>query len=385
MTTDKEGFFWPTHEQELLLQATLLKEENAVTAWRSWAACVNFDRLDAGSQRLLPLLYKNLTDQKVRHPVLDVYKGFYRMTWYKNRLLCHRITGVLRLLNQHGIAALLLKGAALVSLYYKDWALRPMNDFDLLVEQDQVMKAVELLCRNGWTPVDSPPAESDFQTRHACTLTDGSGIEFDLHWRIMHESGCNDVDDNFKGSAMRIDFCGVYVSVLSHTDQLFHVLVHGVRWNVIAPLRWVPDAMMVLREAGSKIDWNRLLQEARGRRLVVSLKKSLTYLYDGFAAPIPTDIMATVKRLKPSVTERLEFWMNSRPRGLLRDIVYLWFTHVRTSGTSGSVRLLLRFPSFLRTFWKAPEKKNTAGFLLGRLIRRIFNGAGASPGQNPAA
>jgi len=373
MNADNEGFFWPTSQQELLLKAALLKGEDAITAWRGWAAAVNFDLLDAGSQRLLPLLYRNLTDQNVRHPVIEVYKGFYRMTWYKNRLLCHRITNVLRHLDSHGIPALLLKGAALVSLYYKDWALRPMNDFDLLVPQDDALKTIDLLCRSGWRPVDSIPDESDFLTRHACTLIDASGIEFDLHWRIMHESGCNNVDDNFKSSAMRIDFHGVNVSVLSHTDQLFHVLVHGARWNAIAPLRWVPDAMMILREAGLKIDWHRLLHEARSRCLVVSLKKCLTYLHDVFAAPVPVEIMANMERLRPSLTERLEFWMNGRSRGLVRDLFYLWFTHVRTSGITGSVRLMLRFPSFLRTFWKVPEDKGITGFLIHKMAKKIRN------------
>lgn len=373
MNADQEGYFWPTREQELLLKATLLREEDAVTAWRSWAAAVNFDLLDAGSQRLLPLLYKNLTDQNVRHPVIGVYKGFYRMTWYKNRLLCHRITNVLRLLDHHGIPALLLKGAALVSLYYKDWALRPMNDFDLLVPQDDALKTIDLLCQSGWTPAASMPAESDIQISHACTLIDDSGIEFDLHWRIMHESGGSDIDNNFKNSATLIDFYGVNVSVLSHTDQLFHVLVHGARWNAIAPLRWIPDAMMILRNAGLKIDWQRLLQEAHRRCLVVSIKKSLTYLHDVFAAPIPADIMANMERLSPSLTERIEFWMNGRSRGLVRDLFYLWFMHVRASGGTGSIRLMLRFPSFLRTFWKVPEDKGITGFLIHKIVKIIRN------------
>jgi hypothetical protein len=385
MNADQEGYFWPTPEQELLLKATLLREEEATTAWRSWAAAVDFDLLDTGSQRLLPLLYKNLTNQNVRHPVIDVYKGFYRMTWYKNRLLCHRITTVLRLLDGHGISAMLLKGAALVALYYKDWALRPMNDFDLLVPQGDALKTIDLLCRSGWAPVDSMPDEADFLTRHACTLIDGSGIEFDLHWRIMHESGCNDVDNNFKNSAMPIDFNGVPASVLSHTDQLFHVLVHGARWNAIAPLRWVPDAMTIMRESGLNVDWHRLLQEARSRCLAVSLKKSLNYLHNVFAAPVPADILADMERLRPSLTERLEFWMNGRPRGLMRDIFYLWFTHVRTSGVSGSIRLMLRFPSFLRTFWKVPDDKRTTSFLIRKLVKKIRNGSGKSSGLSPAA
>ena len=58
-----KGFFWPTHEQELLLKAVLLQGEGSIAAWKSWADAIDFDQLDAGSQRLLPLLYRNLVNQ----------------------------------------------------------------------------------------------------------------------------------------------------------------------------------------------------------------------------------------------------------------------------------------------------------------------------------
>ena len=219
----EQGYFWPTPEQELLLKAALLRGKEAITAWKDWGAVIQFDLLDNGSQRLLPLLYKNLVDHGIQHPAIHVYKGFYRMTWYKNRLLCRRITGVLSLLKNHGIQSMLLKGAALALLYYKDWALRPMNDFDLLVPEEDALKAVDLLCRSGWAPASALPGKSDLQTIHACTLIDTAGIELDLHWRIMHETGLTEVDDSFRSSASQIDFIGVKTCTLSHTDQLFHV------------------------------------------------------------------------------------------------------------------------------------------------------------------
>lgn len=377
MSINKEGYFWPTPEQELLLKASLLNGEPAIAAWRGWASVVDFDSLDAGSQRLLPLLYKNLVEHDVRHPVINAYRGFYRMTWYKNRLLRHRITNVLSLLESNGISAVLLKGAALAPLYYKEWTLRPMNDFDLLVPQCNALKTVGLLCQAGWAPAASMPDESDLLTRHACTLIDDSGVEFDLHWRVMPESGCYEDDCDFISNAGVIDLDGVRVSVLSHTDQLFHVLVHGVRWNAVAPLRWVPDSMMILREAGLNIDWHRLLNEARRRCLVMSLRKTLIYLHEVFAAPVPADVISSLERMKPSLTERMEFCMNGRSRSLVRDIFYLWFMHVRTSCVTGSIRLMLRFPSFLRKFWKVPADKSLAGFLICKLVKRI----GSDPGD----
>jgi hypothetical protein len=385
MKSSEEGYFWPTREQELLLKATLLKGEQAIAAWKNWAAAINFDQLDAGSQRLLPLLYRNLIDNNVQHPAINIYKGFYRMTWYKNRLLQHRITNVLCLLDSHGIPALLLKGVALASVYYKDWALRPMNDFDLLVPQNDALEAVDLLCRSGWKPAASMPDESDLLIRHASHLINDSGVEFDLHWRIMPESGCTEADNKFIGSAMEIDFNGVSVSVLSHTDQLFHVLVHGARWNYVAPLRWAPDSMMILREAGLIIDWHRLLNEARHRCLVMPLKKTLIYLHEVFAAPIPAEIISNLKRMRPSLTERMEFYMHGNSRSVLRDIFFLWFMHVRTCDVSGPVRLMFQFPSFLGKFWKVPADKNLGVFLICKLVKKIGNNIRDSSGFNRAA
>jgi hypothetical protein len=385
MSTNKEGYFWPTPEQELLLKAALLKGKDAIAAWQGWAAAVDFDSLEAGSQRLLPLLYRNLMEHDVRHPALLVYKGFYRMTWYRNRLLCHRITNVLSLLEAKGISAVLLKGAALAPLYYKDWALRPMDDFDLLVPPGDAMKTVDLLCRSGWSPALSMPDESDLVTRHACTLIDDSGVEFDLHWRVMAESGCDDADNDLKNNTRVIDFEGIGAQVLSHTDQLFHVLVHGSRWNAVAPLRWVPDSIMILREAGSGIDWHRLLNEARRRRLVMSLKKTLVYLREVFSAPVPADIISSLGSIRPLLTERMEFWMNGRPRGLVRDMVYLWCMHARRSGVTGFIRLMFRFPSFLRRFWRVPDDKGLAGFLIRRLVKRISSDPGKVSGSGRAS
>ncbi len=365
-----KGFFWPTREQELLLKAALLKGNESITAWKSWAASVNFDQLDYGSQRLLPLLYKNLTDQNVDHPALNIYKGFYRMTWYKNSLIRHRINGVLRLLDAHNIPVLLLKGAALVPLYYKDWALRPMNDFDLYVSKKDAFKAFNLLCQSGWKPVESMIDELDLLNRHSGTLIDNSGIEFDLHWQIMHQSGQDD-DINFIKNTEKMDFGDTRVSVLSPTDQLFHVLIHGARWNETAPLRWVPDSMMILKAAGPLIDWKRLVKQGRAMYLTVPLIKTLLYLHEVFAAPIPETVIYKLKHFKPSFTERLEFLTNSRPRSLLRDTSYLWFAHVRSSGAQSKVALVLDIPSFLRRFWRVPSENNLAVFLIRRLAKRI--------------
>lgn len=374
MNQPNEGYNWPTAEQELLLKAALLTGEEAIAAWKQWAASVDFDLLDAGSQRLLPLLYSNLAKQGIEHPALAIYKGFYRMTWYKNQLLRHRMGRVLRLLCSRGIPAVLLKGAAMAQLYYQDWALRPMNDFDLLVPQEKALQAVDLLCGDGWSPNLRTPDAEDLKIRHAVTLVDGSGMEFDLHWRVILEWGVNHFEQRMKHDYSKIRFNGVDAYALSPTDQLFHILIHGARWNAVAPLRWIPDAIMILREAGADIQWPRLLRQARERGQTIALRKTMTYLRVQFRAPVPAVIMKEIATLQPSVAERVEFWMHNRPRGFVRDALYLWFMHVRSSESENDGKRLLGFPSFLRRFWRLPAEKSLVLFLGVRLIRKITRG-----------
>jgi hypothetical protein len=142
---------------------------------------------------------------------------------------------------------------------------------------------------------------------------------------------------------------------------------------------------MILREAEFKIDWHRLLQEARSRCLVMSLKKTLVYLREVFSAPVPADIISSLGSMRPLLAERMEFWMNGRPRGLVRDMVYLWFMHARTSRVTGLTRQMLRFPSFLRRFWRVPVDKGLAGFLIRRLVKRISSDPGKVSGPGRAS
>jgi hypothetical protein len=369
-----EGYSWPTAEQELLLKAALLTGEESIAAWKRWAAAVDFDLLDAGSQRLLPLLYRNLVKQGIEHPALAIYKGFYRMTWYKNQLLLHRLSRVLHLLDSRGIPAVLLKGAAMAQLYYNDWALRPMNDFDLLVPQEKTLQAVDLLCGDGWSPSLRKPDAEDLKIRHAVTLVDGSGMEFDLHWRVILEWGVNNFEQRMRHDYSKIRFNGIGAYALSPTDQFFHVLIHGARWNAVAPLRWIPDAMAILRQAGADIEWRKLIREAHDRNLTVAFRKTITYLQEQFHAPVPAEIMQEIATLKPSGAERLEFWMHNQPRGFVRDILFLWFMHARSSESKHYGKLLLRFPSFLKHFWKLPAHKSLVPFLGVRLIKKIKSG-----------
>src|SRR5438445_136412 len=131
---------WRTTSSPDSPRATLLRGPRAREAWGQWKAGADLDHLDAGSYRLLPQLYQNLHRHGVDEPVLALFRGVYLRTWYENQLRLHQIAGLLRSFRDARIDTIVLKGAALTVLYYKDNGLRPMHDIDLLVHEGAVEK-----------------------------------------------------------------------------------------------------------------------------------------------------------------------------------------------------------------------------------------------------
>ncbi len=177
------GGCWPTSLQELLLRAALLDGENAIDAWEEWRSRVDADQLDLGSERLLPLVYRNLVNRNVKDPVIGKLKAVYRRTWRDNQLLFHRVSGLLRSFCDAGIETIVLKGAALALLHYKDSGLRPMNDFDVMVRVEQMAAAIDVMRKHGWKPMPRSPeavADSYLSVVNSHGFTHASGVECDL-------------------------------------------------------------------------------------------------------------------------------------------------------------------------------------------------------------
>jgi hypothetical protein len=91
MTSSASRICWPSPEQELLLKASLLKDEQALRAWSELKARIDPADLDPGSLRLLPLLWHNLGRRKGMEvdASLEAAYASYRGTLAENTFLMH--------------------------------------------------------------------------------------------------------------------------------------------------------------------------------------------------------------------------------------------------------------------------------------------------------
>ena len=92
-----------------------------------------------------PLIYDNLKDidspvfntgsLQVPKKVLSSFEGIYHATAYKTVTLIEESKRIIRALNEKGINAVPIKGASLAEKIYKNIALRPFKDIDLLIRK----------------------------------------------------------------------------------------------------------------------------------------------------------------------------------------------------------------------------------------------------------
>jgi len=362
---------WPTPRQELLLHAALDRGPAAVAAWHAWR--VGSGPLDAGSQRLLPLVYRNLSRQGLREPAMDELKGAYRQAWSQNQMLLHHATGVLTTLQEAGMETLILKGAALVAAYYKDLGVRPMQDVDILIPAGQAAAALRLLQARGWTP-EFPLPERLIPVLYACGFTGPGGGKIDLHWHALWECCQPGADDDFWASALPTQLGHAPTRALNPADQLLHVCVHGAAWNRVPPVRWVADALLITNAAEPAVDWERLAAQARKRRLILPLRDTLRYLHARWDAPIPAAVLHGLETAPVSRVERLERGARVRGPSLWGGLVLHWALYARlTDGASGR-RQLAGFPRYLQRLWGADRLWQvplyTVAKTAGRLVHR---------------
>ena len=341
---------WPSTMQELLLRASLLQGSEAIDAWNILRSIIDINKLDTQSQDLLPLLYHNLRFHNIEDPLIKIFKGMYRLTWYKNHMLFKHITNTLEsLLNAH-IQIILLKGAALTTLYYKDLGLRPMADLDILVHPNQKRLAFDILLELGWRPKLKGLInikDEFFTTLNAFGFQNPSGYELDLHWHLFKSFNWDDVDEDFWNGAIPIIFQDMPFFSLNSIDQLFHVCIHGVTHNMQI-IRWIADAMMTISNKDSELDWNRLISQAHNQKLVLPLKDALFYLHCKLYAPIPIWLLKELEAYVPSNFEKREYKAYSRSIGLMGRIPKLWYKYQRNSQKSTTTVLIKHQISFLK-------------------------------------
>lgn len=337
----------PSADQLLLLHAALDPPERAWHAWQGWRSAIDFDAIDHGSLRLLPLAYRNLGPDGFDPEVAGRMKGIYRLAWTRNQMLFRRAAGAVDRLSGEGIPTMVLKGASLSLLTYGDAGARPMDDVDVLVPLERRAGAVEALRSAGWRP-EKEDADGWARVHHSMGLAGQGGGNLDLHWFSLWQPAR---DEPLWARAVPLELSGAQTLAPCPADQLLLACVHGTPWSPLPPFRWIADAMTVIRRAGAGLDWDRLAAEAERRRLTVAGAAALAYLSEEFAAEIPPAVLGRLRAAPASRHEHAAFRAACRPDGPARTLRMAWDRYRRLRDLDTGAPKPGGFVPFARRFW----------------------------------
>ena len=370
------GGCWPTPTQELLLKAALLRGKDSLEAWEEWISREDIELLDTGSWRMLPLLYRNLSEQGVTHPAMVKLKGVYRYIWCKNQVLFHNMSSLLKKFHEAGIETMTLKGAALVLVHYKDYGLRPMDDFDVLVPTSKAIQAVDILEKSGWVP-EKGFSPDVMKKLPGAPFRYSAQLSLDLHWHVLDQGMSETADDDFWNDAISTRVVDVSTYALNPTDQLLHAFAHGIRWNYIPPFRWVADVCTILETSEREIDWNRLMAKTREFRVILPVRDGLGYLQKTFGVTFPSDVMQALQNENVPRQEKLGYDVHTRPHNKYgkKRLLFIWVRYQRylsrEVGTGFKDRLL-SFPEFFKKTWRVEKYREIPIYIIKSSVKYIF-------------
>jgi hypothetical protein len=360
-----------TRSDELLAQAALLEGERARDAWRRWKQIDSLTAVDYEARALLPLLYRNVLAVEPDDPALPVLKGAYKHAWFQNQRQLTRAAHALRILGDAGFETLLLKGAALTIQCYRDHGLRPMADVDVLVRTDRARDAAELLCRSGWRQAVGPALAAQMPILPGTLFLDGGGGKVDLHW---HSLWSPSREDDFWDAAVPIVIAGAPTLGQCPADHLLQVCVHGVWSGGRQPVRWLADAMIVLRSSETELDWDRLVARARARGLTLPMAAALRCLRELVAAAIPEEVVRSLAASPRGLGERPVHWAWTGKPTRARRAVVLADNYRRRRALPPSLArpssLRAYIEAYARTAWGVERMREVPLTAVRRFLRR---------------
>lgn len=294
---------------------------------------LNWDYLlkTAYNHGVAPLLYNNLKKTKSKDIVpkdtIKSLEAIYYATAFNNMQLLKETGKVLNSFNYAKIKVISFKGPSLVKIIYKNPALRPFLDIDLLISKDDLPKVIDILKDMGYSlPEYLLPLElyTKYHFHLLFIKKNGHQTNLEIHW---------DLKDNFKyppmgimeiwRDARQVEISGAPAMIMAPEDLLIylchHIDRHGymnrfintqqdcysfilneLSWN---RLIWFVDVYEVIKYYGKRINWMNLIEKSNRWDKNGSVASSLHLTNQLFQVGLEPHILNT---LNPPIISTVE-------------------------------------------------------------------------------
>ena len=257
-----------------------------------------------------PLLYSIIEKTDTYHETInktlrEKLKNIYRRFIVPNMLLHDELARLLKDLQDAEVKVIVLKGAALAKTVYGNIALRPMGDIDLLVSEEDLDRAKEVLLKlefkklehhNLRDQLDGHPFHIEF------VKEDTQGAIIELHWGIARKPADVEIAGLLQRAVMvrsnNIDTC-----VMCPDDLLPFLCWHTAN-HLFPKLLWLCDIAQVIKVYEKSINWKNVIERSENWKIKKAVYCSLYLAENILGAQVPEKVLL---RLQPSNIEKRLF------------------------------------------------------------------------------
>jgi hypothetical protein len=214
------------------------------------------------------------------------------------RLLCEKtLADAVRILRARGIEVIVLKGPTVAHSVYPRPELRLYHDLDLLCRVSDYHELRRVLVESGYTSAGThesrgtheelarKPSASESHSVRA--FFDPSGdAKLEIHFDAM-QLGLVDrhAEDFWRQSRTRV-IGGVEIRELAPEHQFLHLALHAHR-HCYSRLSWLVELDVLVRRGLDSMDWDRVVEVARGEGIGTALRHALLTLRAVLGTPMP--------------------------------------------------------------------------------------------------
>lgn len=281
--------------QEQLLRILNLVIRGGVPTPESFSS-INGEELYAFAVRqdvcafLYPILNKYPEEIKLDEHIIHRWKSTFLFLFTRQLSMTKGIKDIFEIFRANDIPAISLKGLALKQVYPQP-ELRNMGDLDLLIDEKDMQKSIELMCTLGYQPNSINMNDPDYM--HIDMYRQGS-FPVELHRTLWHPNHMKDRDNRDwfnhiweNKRVLKVD--GIQFTALSLEDELINMVIHIARHlkHSNANLRQLCDFTLFLNANRSNMDSKYIDQTITAMGLIIFYQNLITTCHLYFELKVP--------------------------------------------------------------------------------------------------
>lgn len=252
-----------TNEIILIIECCRLSQdskliEEKISLIKNWDDFISLSY----SHGVFPLVYQVLKKHEDKIP-LNTF-AFMKQTYMNlvktNMLMTSELIKISNLLEENGIKPISFKGPVLSAMAYGDVISRQYVDLDILVEDDRLLDAIEILKNNEYSLEDDFKLDLLKKNRsifHDVTLRKNNIVNIELHWRLFSDEYMTGISDlNIKENLRPFEYQNQTLNVFDNEIQILYLSIHGAKHNW-ERIEWLVDIVRFIEN--NTINWERLL------------------------------------------------------------------------------------------------------------------------------